>query len=354
VNSKWAALFVAFTACSDIQLNDSDPQESPDSPTLQDATEARLRVTHAAAGDGSYTAQIDATSRTEWVGLDLDAHSEADAAQPGTWDLAFQRFHIRAQGEVATLAGSTFAAVSTAPASGFETDQPDGADANSDADTVLETAQGGWYGYDPATHQLSAKPLVYVVKSDGGRFFKVELTGYYDAAGTPAVISLRYAELAAPPAAPAPLTVSSTNGAAWVYLSFADGIVTVADPLTSLDWDVAISRTRFQTNSGTSGSGQGGAQLAAGNDYAAIQAAPATGYQIDGPVPVPGPPGSGEFSGSPVLNSWYDYDVTTHAVSPKPVVFLIRTASGGHAKLRIAGYASAVYTLELSPLPVAP
>ena len=47
-----------------------------------------------------------------------------------------------------------------------------------------------------------------------------------------------------------------------------------------------------------------------------IQFAIVASYAADAMLPVPGPPGSGEYSGSPTLAAWYDYDATTHAVTP--------------------------------------
>jgi hypothetical protein len=121
--------------------------------------------------------------------------------------------------------------------------------------------------------------------------------------------------------------------------------VTPADPATDRGWDLALSRTRIATNSGTSGPGMGGARDAGAASLVSLTSAPNTDYTADAMVPNPGPPGSGSFSGNPVRNGWYDYDMTTHAVSPKDKAFLVRTADGGYVKLKITGYASSTYTL---------
>jgi len=63
-------------------------------------------------------------------------------------------------------------------------------------------------------------------------------------------------------------------------------------------------------------------------------------------VPEPGPPGSGTFSGNPVLSAWYDYNPRTHEVTPRPVAFVVCTADGGVARLRISGYGQGVMSLE--------
>ena len=63
-------------------------------------------------------------------------------------------------------------------------------------------------------------------------------------------------------------------------------------------------------------------------------------------LPIPGPPGSGEFSGNDVLGGWYDYDPKTHAISPKAAVFLVQGGDGNWAKVQFAGYDDGEVTLQ--------
>lgn len=68
----------------------------------------------------------------------------------------------------------------------------------------------------------------------------------------------------------------------YVYFSFNKGVVEVADPQASNDWDVAFNRYHVKTNSGTSGKGQGGAYKTDKTDFAAITEAPTTvEYKVD-------------------------------------------------------------------------
>jgi hypothetical protein len=67
-------------------------------------------------------------------------------------------------------------------------------------------------------------------------------------------------------------------------------------------------------------------------------------------MPIAGPPGSGTTSANPILNSWYDYDPATHTATPKPIAYLVRTAEGAYAKLRIAGYANHRYEIFVAPV----
>lgn len=157
-------------------------------------------VTTADNADGTRTAIVDATSASAWTHLDLE--TGAEAAPDGPWDLRFQRFHISANGgvtgpggvEVAPITGRAFDAVTAAPAAGWITDAPDGDDPNLDPDYALEQGDG-WYSYDFDRHTLTPRPLVWLVRSAGGATYKLRIERYYDAAGTPGWILLRWGPL---------------------------------------------------------------------------------------------------------------------------------------------------------------
>ncbi|MBJ6761116.1 hypothetical protein JGU66_10110 [Myxococcaceae bacterium JPH2] len=334
----------------DLQPKPGDPPETP----TEDGGDANMH--HANNGDGTFTTTVDATSKDVWVALDLDTGRQVDATQDAKWDLAFQRFHIRARGgvngkggvEVATLSGADFAQLSQAPTAGYATDAADGDDVGTDPDTAFEVGDA-WYSYDAVTHKLSPRDRVYVVRSDEGTWFKVRMLTYYDAAGTPAMLQLRWGKVQAP--GNGELQVDASASDAWVYLQVGRGVVQVADSSTSRDWDIAVRRTQWRTNGGASGPGLGGARVADSTDVAAVQRAPSVGYAQDVVLTSPGPTGD-TAPGNAVLGDWYDYDVNTHVVSPKARVFLVRTASGGYARLRITAYAAGRYTVQLAAVPV--
>lgn len=150
------------------------------------------------------------------------------------------------------------------------------------------------------------------------------------------------------------LVVEAGSTDTWVHWSLDDGdVLMVDDPSSSTDWDLRIRRTQLATNGGTSGSGQGGALALDASDWDAVTACPADGYTQDEMLPLPGPPGSGEFSGNPVLNDWYDYDPATHAVSTKGLVYCLRAADGETAtKLSVMNYASGNMTLRWEVVPL--
>lgn len=329
--------------------NPPDPEEPGPGPT-------NPQLTHVEHGDGTFTTTVDATSSEAWIGLDLDQRTQANGAEDKQWDIAFQRFHIRLRGGVSgtgsvegtILKDVDFAQVSQAPAAGYFTDAADSDDADSNPDTVFETGDA-WYSYDPTTHKLTPRPQVYVVRSDQGAYFKVQLLAYYDAAGTPAMLQFRWGPVQPP--ATGELQVDASNSSAWVFLQVDRGVVQVSNPESSLDWDLAVRRTQFRTNSGSSGSGHGGARIAEQTDFGAVQRASTVGYVEDAEQPVQGPPGSGTASVNSVLGDWYDYDINTHVVTPKARVFLVRTAKGEYARLRITRYDAGRFTLLLTSVP---
>jgi hypothetical protein len=150
---------------------------------------------------GGTQLQIDATNKLSQVYVDLDEGRELkpeEAFSTNGWDLAFKRFDIfvnsGASGtgsvEIAVLKGVDYASLTQAPSSGFTADT---------GDRVFNTAEGGWYFYDLGVHKLITRTeLVYVIRTSAGAYMKLRMINYYDAAGTPASISLEYAPIAAP------------------------------------------------------------------------------------------------------------------------------------------------------------
>jgi phage baseplate assembly protein gpV len=286
--------------------------------------------------DGSALAEVDASNAEIWVFFDIDTGLQV--TEMDGWDLAFQRSNIKVNGgvsgdgdvSVTTLPGVAFASVTQAPASGYGTDEANPDDANNP--NLIFLADGGWYEYDIATHTLSVRDQVYVVKSTDGAWFKLRMEDYYrDADG--GYPSFSWAEVDAPAETPG-FTVDASEG--WTYVNLdANVVVEPTDPSTETNWDIAFNEAQIQTNGGTSASGFGGAKLAVVG-WDDLTSSDSVGYVVDSSQPVPGPPGSGEFSGSPAF--------------PKPAIFMVRAADGDYFKLRILKYEAGVFTLEASAL----
>ena len=61
----------------------------------------------------------------------------------------------------------------------------------------------------------------------------------------------------------------------------------------------------------------------------------------------PARPGQEPYAGNTVLGDWFDYDLTTHVISPKPVVFLVRTRNGDLAAMQITAWDDGSYQLRI-------
>lgn len=119
----------------------------------------------------------------------------------------------------------------------------------------------------------------------------------------------------------------------YTFFSFKDNaIVPVTDSATN-KWDIGLKATTIIINAGTSGPGIGGAQVYTGL-FDDVAEAPESGYKIDNNQSSPPyaiPTGSG--------NGWYNYNSTTHVISPIPGrVLIIRTGDGKYAKVEILSY----------------
>jgi hypothetical protein len=185
ISSALAAL-VAAAGCAD----DIEPAREPD----RGAPDPASPVGTVRNADGTYTTTVDATSSTAWTWIDLDAGGAV--AEDGPWDVGAQRFHLRVNGaagvEIAIATGD-FAAITAMPAAGWRSDVPD-----RDGDGVDELAfeqDGGWYDYDPASHVLTPRPLVWAIKTGGGHAIKLAIESYYDGVGTAGHFTLRWAPL---------------------------------------------------------------------------------------------------------------------------------------------------------------
>lgn len=137
--------------------------------------------------------RIDATDPEGWAEVDLD--------EDGVWDLAAQRFHLKLNGGVSGDAGvetaprpGTLGDVTAPPDAGWLTDQPDGDDDDAEPDYAFEQGDG-WYAYDAATHVLTPRPLVWVLRGRALAPLALVIDDYYDDAGTSGVFTVRWAPL---------------------------------------------------------------------------------------------------------------------------------------------------------------
>lgn len=203
-------MLAAAAACAS-QLKPTTDEVMEDA-SVSDEVESDLpertgKFRHSARRDGSVVTRVDATVEGEWQHVDLDdgLASEDERA----WDMAFSRSFIRTNGgatgpggvQVAALALEPFADVTRAPDEGFAADREDSEeDTDAVPDNVFNSGPEDWYDYDVMRHELTPKDITYVIASTERRFFKFRVESYYDAAGTPAKLQFRWAEIEAPEA----------------------------------------------------------------------------------------------------------------------------------------------------------
>lgn len=134
-------------------------------------------------------------------------------------------------------------------------------------------------------------------------------------------------------------TLDATSEEEWVYFDFEScGVATVIDPQADVGWDLAVRRFNPKLNGGVSGSG--GVEVTAidGADFDALSEAPKTVYASDAE--------DDDEDGVPdyALESWFDYDMADHTLSPADLVYVLRTAEGAYIKLQFDGYYDAAGT----------
>ncbi len=147
-------------------------------------------------GDGSHISVVDARNETAFTYFDLETSSKVEPSDDN-WDLGFLRFNVATHVEVAVLEGTSFDALTQAPADGYVVDA-------SDPMTAMQETMPGysfdlWYDYNQSNHVLTARTdILYVVHTPEDNYFKVQMQGYYDEAGTSGYLSLHWAPLTPP------------------------------------------------------------------------------------------------------------------------------------------------------------
>jgi hypothetical protein len=123
------------------------------------------------------------------------------------------------------------------------------------------------------------------------------------------------------------VTLDARHPSDWQFFDF-DRQTTVG--ATDGDWDLAARRFHIVVNGGDSFGGTGGA-LALARPWETVDEAPADGYEGT----------RGELwneATNPVIARWYEYSFFAHTLEPLPFTYVIRTADGRYAKIRILSY----------------
>ena len=131
--------------------------------------------------------------------------------------------------------------------------------------------------------------------------------------------------------------INATDQTSWVYFQFAGAKeVTPQDPLSSTEWDLALLRFQLKVNGGISGSGSVEVALVTGTPFDSLSQAPGGGYltdQADGSDEDTDPDYAFVQRGT-----FYNYNVTTHILTPKDQVYVVRSTTGQYYKMQFTGY----------------
>lgn len=144
--------------------------------------------------------------------------------------------------------------------------------------------------------------------------------------------------------------VDSTSSTEWVRGDFTSGALVDDD---GGPWHLRFQRFHIALNGGVSGSAGVEVAPVAAATLAQVTAAPATGWitdEPDGDDPNTDPDYAFEQG-----DGWYAYDASTHVLTPRPIVWVVKLSAGAFVKLRIEKYYDAAgtsgwFTLTWAPL----
>jgi hypothetical protein len=149
---------------------------------------------------------------------------------------------------------------------------------------------------------------------------------------------------------PAFYTLDARASDQWTFFDFSRGSVVEVPHQFGVDWDLAFQRHKMLVNGGaTNPKGQGGILNLGEAPFEAISDAPADGY-VEDTIATINP--DTIVTENLAIKTWYHYNFLTHLLLPKPNVYVIRTADGKYAKMRIVsyycdgGHASGCFTIE--------
>ena len=383
---------LAFTSCSK-----DDKKEEP-APTPQ--------------GGAKEIKDLDASDQQKWVYFSFEKGTTVEVTNPKTtdnWDIAFNRYNIRTNGgvsgigeaEVVNTNNKNFAAVTKAPAEGYEKDkkftevgrpapgqtQPSITEVEKNpviSGTVMLENSKGWYNYNRPkqgenTPHFDITKYVYVLKTaKGGKYVKIQLTGYTNSnqPDKSGFITFTYDFLtekeAAKPVEKVALDFSGNEAKEvqldatgdWKYFSLKNGEVTPATPANDLSWDIAFKGYYVRLNGGTSGKGKAEAFRTEEKDFTKVTEAPKKGFEKDKEVTFTSRDGSSSKENvSPVLTG--GFGSTTGAIGLNPAnrakygnvygpnewVYVIKTANGTYAKVQVTDFYKQVGDKKLPSFP---
>jgi hypothetical protein len=123
------------------------------------------------------------------------------------------------------------------------------------------------------------------------------------------------------------VTVNASSEKDWSYFDLSRGtVVNIHDP-SSLEWDLAFRREKVISNGGaTNKFGQAGLILLKETEFDAVANVPTENYTKD--------TSTRTETENTVLLNWRKYNYFTHKLTPKKLVYALRTADNKFAKIQ--------------------
>jgi hypothetical protein len=136
----------------------------------------------------------------------------------------------------------------------------------------------------------------------------------------------------------------------WTFFDFSRGSVVDVPHQFGVDWDLAFQRHKMLANGGATNPKGRAAILNLGEvAFDGVTEAPADGYVEDTIASITA---DAVVTENLAIKAWYHYSFLTHLLRPKANVYVIRTADGKYAKMRLVSYycdggkASGCFTME--------
>lgn len=142
--------------------------------------------------------------------------------------------------------------------------------------------------------------------------------------------------------------VKATGSTTWKYFSFAlNDTISISDPLTSDEWDLAFQRYRIKTNGGLSGNGSGSAANShktgqTGFDALTLVSDTLT-FKVDESVQIAVQQGYATYIINPLIYSWFTMEMAAQGtqIVPSDNIYIIKTGDGKYAKVWFKSYYNA-------------
>jgi hypothetical protein len=141
--------------------------------------------------------------------------------------------------------------------------------------------------------------------------------------------------------------VNATKSTVWKYFSFEkNDTIQIADPVTSMEWDLAFQRYRIKTNGGKSGSGMGSAANSykkGESGFNELKAVPDTAtFSTDADIQIAVQQGYATYTINPEIYTWFSIETATQGtqIVPSNNIYFVKTGKGKYAKVWFKSYYS--------------